>query len=119
MRRAGPAKWASCRPTIVVKVRVAGPRPPCRTSRTAPVTPSKAICGCAWERPCGSANTAVTTAWASRGLTIESRSRGSGTRATASRTIGPMGARVPGSPAAARGAGICPLSAKKVCASPL
>ena len=41
------------------------------------------------------------------------------TVAMAARTIGPMGARVPGCPAGGRGAGIWPLSAKKVWASPL
>ena len=65
MRRAGPAKWASCRPVMVVKVLAAGFKPPLRVSRISPLTPSKAIWGCSCERPCGSSNTATTVALAS------------------------------------------------------
>ncbi|WP_245447657.1 hypothetical protein [Methylobacterium sp. 17Sr1-1] len=45
-------------------------------------------------------------------LAMVSRSRGWGSVASARATIGPTGARVPGSPAAGRFLVICPVSAK-------
>ncbi|GJE72290.1 hypothetical protein CHKEEEPN_3844 [Methylorubrum podarium] len=114
-----PAKCASCRPVITVTVLAAGLRPPSRTSRISPLTPSKAIWGCSCERPCGSSNTATTVALASPGLTIVSRSSGSGRAATARSTIGPIGAIAAGRFAGGRGVVIQAASVKKAWALPL